>query len=104
MKKILVLGAALVAFALVGCDAAKEAGDAYQDAKSTIQAVVDSDMTPESVKKYAKIAAEIEADPSKIEDTLKAHGVSKEDFDKAVKAIQDNPELKKVFEAAKSLQ
>ena len=51
MKKILVLGAALVAFALVGCDAAKEAGDAYQDAKSTIQAVVDSDMTPESVKK-----------------------------------------------------
>ena len=39
--------------------------------------------------------------PSKATELLEKAGLSKEDYDKAIKAIRDNPDLKKIFDAAK---
>ena len=54
------------------------------------------------VAKAAKIAKDIEAAPDKAEATLKAAGMSVEDFESLMMDIAADPEKTKAFEAAKA--
>lgn len=97
--------AALCLVSLAACDGETSLDDALKqvgDAADKVSNFVDN-LDTGKVKELAELAAEIEKDPSKATDLLEKAGMSRSDFDKAVKAIQDNPELAKVFAAAKKL-
>ena len=107
--KIHVLAAALASLCLVSivaCDtedldldkALKQVGDAAEK----VSTLVDN-LDTKKVEELAELAAQIEKDPSKATELLEKAGLSKEDYDKAIKAIRDNPDLKKIFDAAKKI-
>ncbi|MEZ5066212.1 MAG: hypothetical protein R3B81_15910 [bacterium] len=96
--KVLVLPALLVA---AGCEVPEDAKQAIEQAKAVAKAVADSDIAPDQLKSYAQLAVDLEKDPSQAEALLQKHGVSAEEFEKAMYKIAESPELSKVFEQLK---
>ena len=103
-------------FVFAACDgetpSLEDAQKAYDKASETAGTVAEKagevsdfvkNLDGDKVKELAKLAAEIEKDPSKAGELLKEHGLDKKQFDEAVQKISENPELKKVFDSAKEL-
>ena len=82
MRIIMTLSVAAVALSLIGCEAADDAHQVLDQAKSIAQAVANSDLTPDSVREYAQLAVAIEKEPQRAEQLLKDKGISAKDFEK----------------------
>ena len=101
-RKILVgLVLASVGALLGACDQVQDARDKYSSVKEAAKALAASDLAPEKLEDFVNLAIEIEKDPSKAEKLLADQGISKEEFQKTMKSIQDNPKLAELFEQAK---
>ncbi|GJM45339.1 MAG: hypothetical protein DHS20C21_21810 [Gemmatimonadota bacterium] len=79
-------------------EAADKASSAVSSAVEKVQ-----NLDTEQINKFAKIAAQIEKEPAKMEAFLAEHGVSKEMFQKTLEKIQSDPNMKKMFDEAKEM-
>lgn len=101
--------AALSLVALAACEgetpsleqaqkALEKAGDAVDKASELAQKLDQG-----KIQELANLAAEIEKEPGKAEELLKQHGIDRAQFQKALERIRQDPELQKIFDAAKEL-
>jgi hypothetical protein len=100
--------AAAVALAIAGLPlAACEKQPSLEEALKTLSGTAETvsglleDLNGEKIGKLADLVVELDKHPEKRQELLKEHGIDSKELERALKRIQDDPELRKIFEAAK---
>jgi hypothetical protein len=97
------LAAALLAPALSACEKEPTLEDALKTLSGTAETVSGllEDLNGGKLGKLADLVVELDKHPEKRDELLKEAGIDAKELEKALKRIQSDPELRKIFEAAK---
>jgi len=110
--RIRALAAGLAALSLVALAACEGETPSLDDARKALEkagTAVDKaselvkSLDQDKIRELARLAAEIEKEPGKAEELLEEHGLDREQFQKLVERIRQDPELAKIFDKAKEL-
>jgi hypothetical protein len=90
---------------LSACEKEPTLEDALKSLSGTAEAVSGllEDLNGEKIGKLADLVVELDKHPEKRDELLKVAGIDAKELEKALKRIRSDPELKKIFEAAKRL-
>lgn len=94
----------LLALPLAGCEEKQPTlEDALKTLSGTAETVSDllQDLNGEKVGRLADLVVALDKHPEKRDELLKEYGIDAKELDRALKRIQSDPELRKMFEAAK---
>ncbi|HMB68148.1 MAG TPA: hypothetical protein VKU85_02515 [bacterium] len=96
---------AALTLALAACEEEPSLEDALKTLSGTAETVSGllEDLNGEKIGKLADLVVELDKHPEKRDELLKKHGIDAKELEKALKRIESDPELRRIFEAAKRL-
>ena len=97
------LTAAVLALPLSACEEEPTLDDALKTLSGTAETVSGllEDLNGEKLGKLADLVVELDKHPEKRDELLNEYGIDAKELEKALKRIESDPELRKIFEAAK---
>jgi hypothetical protein len=99
----------LLAAVLLPPVSACEEEPTLEDALKTLSGTAETvsglleDLNGEKIGKLADLVVELDKHPEKRDELLKEYGIDAKELERALKRIESDPELRKIFEAAKRM-